>query len=419
MSTSFDYDIIIVWASFAWLATAYSLDPSCKVLVIDQQHYDHKKTETTWLITQDTKDLFDTFLDTAPHITNAITHIWVVDTSFQNNFFSETKDPWIYSTDTPALISEFSNTVDTLDNCTVQWSTKVTSIEHHTWIVSIHCTQWWVEKTYTSRYVVGWDGSHSLVARECGLSTHSNYLIWKEYVYYGDITLWEQPKSSVYHFWFGEFSLGYGWRLSPTTRNGKAAFRLWLAKNKKDARETKLLDQFVQRLIDEKIISINWWVSDYEESYIWIIPIGWVLKDLSNDHAVLVWDAAWFCWAFAADGIKWALLSWIESAKCIQNYLQWDTKAFKTYLPMMNSHNRLMRYYKKQVFYRRLRDQMKSNRTFDQLFKIIKNEKETFLYQFCDSKDRHKSLPSIVLKWRNLRDLVVYGWYVLVDMVWR
>ena len=37
-------------------------------------------------------------------------------------------------------------------------------------------------------------------------------------------------------------------------------------------------------------------------------------------------------------------------------------------------------------------DFMKSNRTFDAMYRIIEREKETFIDQFCDSKDKKKSL---------------------------
>ena len=59
---------------------------------------------------------------------------------------------------------------------------------------------------------------------------------------------------------------------------------------------------------------------------------------------------------------------------------------------------------------------MKRNRTFDTMFAIISKSKEDFLNQFCDSKDRNKSLMSVVLKVSNLPLLIKYAWFMFLDL---
>ena len=75
-----------------------------------------------------------------------------------------------------------------------------------------------------------------------------------------------------------------------------------------------------------------------------------------------------------------------------------------------------MTYYRKQVLYRFIWERMKSNRSFFALWKVIEREKESFLYQFCDKKDKAKSLVSVVLKVRNLPALVKYALSLVGDL---
>ncbi|PIQ77030.1 hypothetical protein COV82_06730, partial [Candidatus Peregrinibacteria bacterium CG11_big_fil_rev_8_21_14_0_20_46_8] len=241
------------------------------------------------------------------------------------------------------------------------------------------------------------------------------FLAAQEKVFYGDITFGPRPESTVYHYWFGEFSLGYGGWLSPTILNGRNAFRLGLAKEMRDARELKKVDDFIEILKERGMIRM-----DEEKcvvSFGHMIPIGGALKNIEDGPTLLIGDAAGFCGAFAADGIKGAVVSGMVAGRLIPQYLSGKRDTLSQFHAEMQKHNRLMRYYKKQVLYRWIWEIMKTNRTFDALFELIAKEKDGFLNQFCDSKDRHKSLVSVVLRFKNIPALIRYSWFMILDLL--
>jgi flavin-dependent dehydrogenase len=147
-----------------------------------------------------------------------------------------------------------------------------------------------------------------------------------------------------------------------------------------------------------------------------LIPIGGILPKVFDTHTALVGDAAGFCGAFAADGIKGAVVSGKVLGELIPKYLAGDTSALKQYHARMQTYNKLITYYKKQVFYRLLWNRMKSDRTFHAMFDLVAHQKDSFLYQFCDSKDKQKSLVRVVLKIKNIPQLFIYGWYLFLDL---
>jgi hypothetical protein len=55
------------------------------------------------------------------------------------------------------------------------------------------------------------------------------------------------------------------------------------------------------------------------------------------------------------------------------------------------------------------------NFLFDYMGFIIKKEKEHFLDQFCDSKDKRRSLAWVVLKWRHVPALCWYAICLILD----
>ena len=58
---------------------------------------------------------------------------------------------------------------------------------------------------------------------------------------------------------------------------------------------------------------------------------------------------------------------------------------------------------------------MKKDSTFHAMYDVIEREREHFIDQFCDSKDRAKGLTHIVLKLRNLPQLARYSLCILRD----
>ena len=239
-----------------------------------------------------------------------------------------------------------------------------------------------------------------------------------EKVFYGDIDLGDHSDETIYHFWFGEFSLGYGGWLSPTIINGKKAFRVGLAKMEKDKQDIKKLDTFIDILVEKKIVHIEP-ETKCLVSFGHPIPIGGLLKNYSSDHVLLIGDAAGFCGAFAADGIKGSLVSGLCAAELIPEYLKGNKNIFSKFYKNVESQSGLVTYYRKQLLYRWLWDKMKSDRTFHAMYDIIAREKDGFLHQFCDSKDKNKSLVRVVLKTKHFFYLIKYGCFVVYDMIFK
>lgn len=408
------YDVVIIGASFAGLTLAHHLPKEMRVLILDMKQSLDQYVESTGLITEKTYTMLKEFLpDLDRYIPNKITTIGVVAPDYQKHFFSHTKEPWIYTTDTPAIVKRLSETLP--KNVELKISSQFVKHEVTDAGVEVHYTSRGAKHCMKAKFIVGADGAISPVARSAGLSQNKKFLVGIEKVFLGHITFGPQPDKTVYHYWFGEFSLGYGGWLSPTTVDGKPAFRLGLAKLKEDAKELVKVKEFVRILEEKGMIEIQ---PDSKEllTFTSMIPIGGALKQVYNDHAMLLGDAAGLCGAFAADGIKGAILSGKVAAKLIPQHLLGDKKALSRFHSEIQKHGKMMTYYRKQVLYRFIWNRMKSDRSFHAMFDVIAREKDSFLNQFCDSKDRNKSLVSVVLKWRNLPHLVKYGLSLVLDL---
>lgn len=410
------YDVVIIGASFAGLTLAKHLPESLRVLLVDSKPSIGSTVESTGLITVETRKLFSSFFDIDRYITNPIKTIAVIAPDFQSYFTSRSQDPWIYQTDTRGLVSAMGASLAA--NITVMpgWTLKSADLSQaHPMVTVVSAGQ---ERNVRCRVLVGADGGRSAVARSLnGLDSHKKFLYAHERVYVGDVLLGSNPGETIYHYWFGQFSLGYGGWLSPTLIEGRPAFRIGLAKLA-DARgeASALTDQFVEKLIAMGHVRLAESQTSYR--FAGMIPIDGVRKRTALEQGVmLIGDAAGYCGAFAADGIKGSLASGIEGAKCITEYLNGNKSALFELHERVNGHGGLIDYYRRQVRYRMLWDLMKSNRSFFVLFDIIKQEKEAFLDKFCDSKDRQTSLLRIVLKPRHVFRCMRYAWSVVRDLV--
>lgn len=409
------YDIVIVGASFAGLTLAHHLPSHFRVLVLDKKPTIDHYIESTGLITQATKDMLDGFVKTDFFIPNQITTIGVVAHDYKKMFFSHTKDPWIYSTDTPQLVKHISETLPQNVDLQIGSTFREALVSREDFPLEVSYSQKGIEKKVRARFIVGADGTHSQVAKKNPrLSRNKKFLAGLEKVFYGNILLGDHPKNTVYHFWFGEFSLGYGGWLSPTTVQGRPAFRLGLAKLQKDLKDLKKIDEFIRILEEKKMIEIE---KGSEEVLTFgsLIPIGGPLKKVFDRHSLLIGDAAGLCGAFAADGIKGAIVSGKVAAQIISDYLEGNADALRQFYPRIQEHRKLMTYYRKQLLYRFVWDRMKSNRSFETMFDIIARQKESFLNQFCDSKDKNSSLMWVVLKVKNVPLLLKYSWFLFLD----
>lgn len=410
------YDIVIIGASFAGLTLAHHLPKNLKVLVLDMKQSMDQYVESTGLITEKTYLLLKGFLpELDSFIPNKITTIGVVAPDYKKHFFSHTKEPWIYTTDTPAIVKRLSETLPENVELKILSQFLKYEVKDGEHPVHVHYSSRGAKHMVQAKFIVGADGAISPVARSGGLSQNKKFLVGIEKVLMGYIKLGDAPDLTVYHFWFGEFSLGYGGWLSPTVVNGRPAFRLGLAKLKKDAKELVKVKEFIKILEERGIIEIEPGSKEVL-TFTSMIPIGGALKHVANEHAMLLGDAAGFCGAFAADGIKGAIVSGKVAAELIPRHLNGDQAALGSYHREIQKYGKLMTYYRKQVLYRFIWDRMKSDRSFHAMFDVIAREKENFIKQFCDSKDKNKSLVSVVLKWRNIPALAKYACSLVLDL---
>lgn len=413
------YDVVIVGASFSGLTLAHHLPLDTKVLLIDVKPSAGSSVESTGLITEHTRQEFSSFFPIDTYITNPISAICVVAPNYDDYFVSHTTTPWIYQTDTKQLVKALADTLS--PNVTFLPKTAFVSVEDTPdgkKAVTIMTSG--AKQVIETTFLVGADGGHSPVAKAIPeLDTQDTFLFGYEEVHYGTILLGDIPAETIYHFWFGEFSLGYGGWLSPTYMDERPAFRIGLAKYPKDRGEARgLLKEFLRILQEKNIITL----SENPEKPVYLfgshIPIGGIVKSIAAKNTLLIGDAAGFCGAFAADGIKGSVISGKEAALLITKYLEapFDTIA-EELRTNMNKHHFLIDYYKRQVLYRWVWDQMKRDRTFFAMYTIIKKEKEHFLDQFCDSKEKKKSLSRTVLKVKYIPNLIWYSLCILWDMI--
>jgi len=410
------FDVIIIGVSFSGLTLAHHLPKTYKVLVVDAKPFAGSSVESTGLITTHTREEFASFFDIDAYITNPISSICVVSPNYDDYFISKTDDYWIYQTDTKALVRALAEKLS--DNVTVWTGMAYDSVETHDGVSTIQLKGGGDVKIVTTTFLVGADGGHSSVAESIHqLDTNGTFLFGYEEVWIGDVLLGPLPAETIYHFWFGEFSLGYGGWLSPTTIDSKPGFRIGLAKLKKDRGDAKkLLAQFMETLTEKKIVSLPADVLKPEYRFGSFIPIGGVLKKTSFENTLLIGDAAGYCGAFAADGIKGSVISGKESALLIERYLNGERcNLAKTLREKINEHRWLIDYYTRQQRYRWIWDRMKKDRTFRAMYNIINEERAHFLDQFCDNKDRRKSLSRSVLKIKYIPKLVIYSWYIFLD----
>ncbi|MDQ7814828.1 MAG: NAD(P)/FAD-dependent oxidoreductase [Patescibacteria group bacterium] len=411
-----EYDVVIVGASFSGLSLALHLPRQLRVLVLETKPSVGSSVESTGLVTEKTRQEFLQFFDIDSYITNPIKRICVVAPDFKTSFESMTEEPWIYQTDTRGLVQAMAQKLS--ENVVLKTGAFVLATEKDGEDYSVRFKEGDDQMQARCRFLVGADGGRSRVAESLGLGRNKKFLFGYEKVIKGKILLGGKPDETIYHYWFGDFSLGYGGWMSPTKMLDGDFIRIGLAKKSQDMAEAvSLLDKFVQRLIDLGHIEVNGTRADY--AFGGFIPIGGIVDKPSCDSALLIGDAAGMCGAFAADGIKGSLVSAKVAAGLIKDYLEGKKTVLDDYHRTIEKKSGLIGYYRRQLRYRMLWNVMKRNDTFFAMYRIIEAEKDGFLGQFCDSKDKRKSLVFVVLKLKHLPALMGYSFLLLRDFLFR
>jgi len=405
-----------VGAGFSGLALAMRVPPSLKVLILEQKSQVDAGANTTGLITVATRGILSDLTDVRSYITNRIEDICVLAPDWSSHFFSGTDFPWIFSTDTPGLLGSMAGKLG--PNVTLKTGARVETWDRETGeihpiivrfkegdnsAVSVRC-----------RLLVGADGTKSVVAAGSpDLSKNTKILFAYEKVFAGEPLFGEKPDRTVYHLWFGSFSLGYGGWIAPNFVSGKKVFRIGYATYDSNIKQENKLDNMINLLRWKEYIRL------YEEKplikYGGYFPVGGVLPNTVSDDVILIGDAAGYCGAFSADGIKGALVSGITAAKLIPDHLDGDSQALKQIHNLMEAEAEMISYFSRQVRYRFLWNRMKSNATFTSLFKLCEREKDDFLNQFCDAKDMRKSLLWVLFKFRHMPALARLAGNILLD----
>lgn len=414
-------DVIIAGAGFAGLTLALKLPSHLRVLVLEKKPRVNAHTHTTGLITVATRDLIGGMVDVDRHLTNRISHICVMDPTFKNHFVSRTDFPWIYSTNTPellmALAEECGENVTFLQNAALVGYELEPGQSHP--VLARYVTNG-TPGAARGRFIVGADGVRSAVARANPTLAQNRRLLFAfERLYEGDCLVGESPDTTVYHLWFGSFSLGYGGWIAPNFIDGRKLFRIGLATYAPDAEKARTLERLVTILVEKGVIRLKGPADAPVLHYGGYCPIGGVLRRVHDDHALLLGDAAGFCGPFSADGIKGAVVSGQVAAAMIPRHLEGDPQALPSFHPEIEARSHLLSYYRKQLRYRFLWDRMTSNASFSCLFRICEGEKETFLDQFCDAKDSQASLLRGLIKPRNVPRLTAMACHVATDVLTR
>ena len=398
------------------------LPESLKILVLEQKSRVDSGANTTGLITVATKDILADLTDVEPFITNRIEDICVLAPDWSKNFISRTSFPWIFSTDTPGLLGALAQKLG--KNVTLETGARFEkwcrdpgkASSEDAYPVKVDFKKGDMALTAASRVLVGADGTRSAVAAAgSGLSRNKKILFAYEKALIGEPLLGDNPARTVYHLWFGSFSLGYGGWIAPNFIKGEKIIRVGYATYDTNIRAENKLDQMIAILKGKGCVKI------YHEKplikYGGYFPVGGVLPKTAADNILLLGDAAGYCGAFSADGIKGALVSGLLAAKLIPRYLDGDRHSLGTLNALMETEAGLMSYYRRQIRYRFLWNRMHSNKTFTSLFELCEREKDSFLSQFCDAKEMRKSLLRVLLKPRHVPALTKLSVDILVDLL--
>lgn len=408
-----DYDVLIVGGSFAGLALAKALPSELRILILDMKKGIGVQVDSTGLIAEPTRQILSEIIDPAPYITHPITQLGVVAPGFERHFVSSTEQSWLHCTDAEALVAAMGAQLG--PNVEILSPARFLSATENEGVVTVTFSRAGQKHTVSTRLLVGADGGQSSVARDNPkLSQTETFLAGIEHFVPGHSLLGPTPEQAVAHLWFGEFSLGYGGWFSPTRVNGQPALRIGFATHPSQSKNLAKIHELVELLERHGYIKTT---GKTLHSFASMIPVQGPLKTIHHDRTLLIGDAAGFCGAFAADGIKGALASALIAAELIPRALEGELSALGELKDKLESRYHLMSYYKKQLRYRWIWNRLHSDRSFHALYDLVAKDAENFLPNYVRSKEEGKSLTKQLMRFNNAKELMRFGGSLVLDAI--
>jgi len=215
VSNEYDFDVLIVGASFAGAACALAAAQSgLRVLVLERKHDPGEKLRTTGIIVKEAAE--QTLLNQVPaRLTRRVEQVRLYAPNLKQVALAA---PGYYflTTDTPGVMRWLA---DELRSHGVDLRLG-TSFTHATRATD----GWQVEGVGRTRYLIGADGARSRVAERCGLGEVRHFLYGVEYEFPGA----QLPQSDALHCFISKrYAPGYiGWiAQSPTGVQAGLALR--------------------------------------------------------------------------------------------------------------------------------------------------------------------------------------------------
>ena len=320
------YDVIIVWASFAWLSCAQALLESWRnVLVIDHKKSLHINANTTGIIVD------EAFQERSPDDTFVKKINKVVLYSPKQRILSiDSQDYTFYTTNTWSMIEDLYHRLQK-KWLQVMLGTGFVSIQRDT------NGHYILPNIWSCQILVGADGARSKVAEVCGLGRNTRFLQGREYDFSYD-ALMGKNLDAFHCFLDQQITLWYLGRVVPwveTIQVGVASFQT----QKPD------LDLFLYNI--KNIFSL-------EEQYIvgrrgWSIPINGIVRLRQRDNIYLVGDAigavspltAW--WIHTA--MRYGRMLWENLAQHIDQHTSQRIQSYEKRLPNFTYKRRTSNFY--------------------------------------------------------------------------
>ncbi len=299
-----DTDCVVVGASFAGLACATALARAGQaVLVLEKRADVGEKLHTTGIIVKDAVDQSPLLVDLPEPLVRRIPGVRLYAPNL-HHVDLQARGYYFLATNTPAVMRWLGGRAQDA-GASVRCGSVFSGVRRAGDEIA-------VDGIGTTRYLVGADGPHSLVARQFGLGESSQFLFGIEYEYRDNAI----PEPGRLHcFLDRRIAPGYiGWMLSsPTGAQVGLAYRMRGATRPPDAAMQDFLDK-ISPVVD---------LRDLEPTSVRAgkIPCGGPVHPLAAPRVLLTGDAAGLVSPVTAGGIHTALKHGIAAGRAVAEFL--------------------------------------------------------------------------------------------------